>query len=395
MSRLDELIAEYCPDGVEYRKIGELANYEQPGKYIVESTNYDDSYDTPVLTAGQSFILGYTNETEGIYEASSDNPVIIFDDFTGAFKWVDFPFKVKSSAMKMLTANEDITSLRYIYHLMGFLNYTSDEHKRLWISIYSELQVPVPPIEVQSEIVRILDNFTELTARKKQYEYYRDQLLNFGKIGGVESDIHWYLLRELVDFRNGKGHEQDIVDDGDYIVVNSKFISTNGVVRKYTNRQICPLYVDDILMVMSDLPNGKALAKCYLVEENDRYSLNQRIGAFHVKAEGLLTRFLFYILDRNKQLLVYDNGADQTNLKKDDILGISIPVPPVSIQKRIVYILDNFDAICSDLNIGLPAEIDARRKQYEYYRDLLLSFDSSQFVNVERERERESRSAAQ
>ncbi len=134
MSRLDELIAEYCPDGVEYRKIGELANYEQPGKYIVESTNYDDSYDTPVLTAGQSFILGYTNETEGIYEASSDNPVIIFDDFTGAFKWVDFPFKVKSSAMKMLTANEDITSLRYIYHLMGFLNYTSDEHKRLWTS---------------------------------------------------------------------------------------------------------------------------------------------------------------------------------------------------------------------------------------------------------------------
>ena len=88
MSKLDDLIQEYCPDGVEYRKIGDIANYEQPGRYLVKSTKYDDSFATPVLTAGQSFILGYSNETFGIYPASEDNPVIIFDDFTGAFKWV-------------------------------------------------------------------------------------------------------------------------------------------------------------------------------------------------------------------------------------------------------------------------------------------------------------------
>ena len=189
MSRLEELIQELCPDGVEYKKIGELAEYEQPSNYIVKSTDYNDNFDTPVLTAGQTFILGYTSETSGVYAATKENPVIIFDDFTGAFKWVDFPFKVKSSAMKMIKAKRSLTSLRYVFHLMGFLNYTSSDHKRLWISVYSELLVPVPPLPVQREIVRILDNFTEVTAqlqeqltqelaaRRKQYEYYRDKLL--------------------------------------------------------------------------------------------------------------------------------------------------------------------------------------------------------------------------
>ena len=103
---------------------------------------------------------------------------------------------------------------------------------------------------------------TELANRKKQYEYYRYSLLN-----NVDNTIR-KKLGELVEFRNGKGHEKSIVAEGKYIVVNSKFISTNGIVKKYSNDQICPLYIDDILMVMSDLPNGRALAKCYLVEKN-------------------------------------------------------------------------------------------------------------------------------
>ena len=95
MNDLEKLIQELCPQGVSYVEIGTSVNYEQPTKYIVNSTKYDDTYKTPVLTAGQTFVLGYTDETQGIYPASKENPVIIFDDFTGAFKWVDFPFKVK------------------------------------------------------------------------------------------------------------------------------------------------------------------------------------------------------------------------------------------------------------------------------------------------------------
>lgn len=186
-------------------------------------------------------------------------------------------------------------------------------------------------------------------------------------------------LEYIASFRNGKGHERNIVADGKYIVVNSKFISTDGQVKKYANEQICPLYVNDILMVMSDLPNGRALAKCYLVDENDKYTLNQRIGAFTVsKPELVTTKYLCYILSRNPQLLKYDNGADQTNLRKADILNISIAIPTVKEQNRIVEILDRFDILCNDLSAGLPAEIEARQKQYEYYRDKLLTFKEKQ-----------------
>ncbi|MDE5771190.1 MAG: restriction endonuclease subunit S, partial [Ruminococcus sp.] len=137
-------------------RIGDVVNYEQPTKYIVKSTDYNDNFDIPVLTAGQTFILGYTNEKDNIYQATEENPIIIFDDFTGAFKWVDFPFKVKSSAVKMLKADNKKTLMRYIFHVMGYIGFTSSEHKRLWIGIYSDFQIPLPPIEIQHEIVRIL-----------------------------------------------------------------------------------------------------------------------------------------------------------------------------------------------------------------------------------------------
>jgi type I restriction enzyme S subunit len=126
---------------------------------------------------------------------------------------------------------------------------------------------------------------------------------------------------------------------------------------------------------MSDLPHGKALAKCFLVDQDDQYTLNQRIGAFSVKDENIIsTKFLFYILDRNRQLLRFDNGADQTNLRKGEILSIKIPVPSKDEQARIVAILDKFDTLTHSISEGLPREIELRQKQYEYYRDVLLNF---------------------
>ena len=190
MSKLDKLISELCPDGVRCVQLNIALEYEQPTKYIVANTNYNDSFETPVLTAGQSFILGYTDETTGIYTATKENPTIIFDDFTTSFHWVDFSFKVKSSAMKMLTVKPDKNkdfSFRYVYHCMKNIKFEPADHSRHWISKYSFLTIPIPPLPVQEEIVRILDNFTELTAeltaeleaRKKQYEYYRNALLSF------------------------------------------------------------------------------------------------------------------------------------------------------------------------------------------------------------------------
>lgn len=172
--------------------MSDLLDYTQPTKYIVSNTEYSDEYDVPVLTAGQTFILGYTNETENIYNASKDNAVIIFDDFTTAIKWVDFPFKVKSSAMKILTAKNGV-NLRYVYYVMQCIKYDTVEHSRQWISKYSGIKIPMPPVEVQQWIVETLDKFdklvndlneglpAEIEARKKQYEYYRDKLLSFSK----------------------------------------------------------------------------------------------------------------------------------------------------------------------------------------------------------------------
>ena len=144
MSKLDDLIKKFCPNGVKFLKFEEYIDYEQPTRYIVHKEDYNNNYDTPVLTAGQTFILGYSSEKDNIYPASTKNPVIIFDDFTGAFKWVDFPFKVKSSAMKILSPREGII-LRYVFHIMGHINFSSSEHKRLWISFYSQLSFPDVP----------------------------------------------------------------------------------------------------------------------------------------------------------------------------------------------------------------------------------------------------------
>ena len=139
------------PAGWAICRLEEIVKYEQPQAYIVSSTNYDDSYATPVLTAGKSFIIGYTNDTDGIY---TKLPCIIFDDFTTDSRLVDFPFKVKSSAMKILQVVEGI-EIEYVAMFMSITRLISDTHKRYWISEYSKLYIPIPPIEEQRRIISI------------------------------------------------------------------------------------------------------------------------------------------------------------------------------------------------------------------------------------------------
>lgn len=148
-------------------------------------------------------------------------------------------------------------------------------------------------------------------------------------------------LGEIADFWNGKAHEQDISAKGDFIVVNSKFVSTEGRIRKFSNRQISPLIKDDIVMVMSDIPNGKAIAKCFLIDENNRYTLNQRIGG--IRGKYVENRFLIRILNRNHFLLRHDNGVSQTNLRKEEILRCPLWIPITAEQQKIAYFLTSID----------------------------------------------------
>lgn len=366
MSTLEELIKEFCPNGVEYVKIGSVVNYEQPSKYLVKKADYKEEYSTPVLTAGQTFILGYTNEMNGIYNASKDSPVIIFDDFTGAFKWVDFPFKVKSSAIKFLKANEKIAMLRYIFHVMGNINLTSTEHKRLWIGIYSELQIPLPALPVQREIVRILDSFTlysaeltaELTARRKQYEFYRDKLLNF-----TCNIIQTNIGQVCNVFTGGEPPVEHI--KGDVPTVEYKYpIWGNGKdIYGYSKT----FQIGQDAVVISSI--GANTGAVYFRKAN--FTPIIRLKVLTPKNKDVNIRYLFYYLSNKK---IESKSSSVPNMNSNEIKQLSIEIPPMDVQERIVKVLDNFDAICSDLGIGLPAEIEKRQKQYEYYRDKLLTF---------------------
>lgn len=252
--------------------------------------------------------------------------------------------------MKMITAKTDIL-IRYLYHLMGFLNYFSDEHKRLWISIYSELTVPVPPLEVQREIVRVLDSFTllttkltdELTARKKQYEYYCEN-----------GTIPWISSKDM--------KFSTLSDTQDHITV------------KAINEVSMTVYPKNSIAIVSRSGILKhTFPIAYVPFET---TVNQDIKMLIVK-EGVLPRYAFYVIrGKAKDILARTKkqGGTVDSLDFQKVLGYKIPLPPLDIQQRIVRVLDNFETICSDLNIGLPAEVEARQKQYEYYRNKLLTF---------------------
>lgn len=153
----------------EQLKLGEVLEYEQPTKYIVKSTDYDNSFSTPVLTAGKSFILGYTDETNGIKNADKNNPVIIFDDFTTSSHYVDFPFKVKSSAIKLLTLREEAEDFHFVYNVLKKIKYVPQSHERHWISKFSKFKISVPTLDEQIKIgafFKLLDDVVALHKRE-------------------------------------------------------------------------------------------------------------------------------------------------------------------------------------------------------------------------------------
>ena len=168
---------------IEY-ELGELLSYEQPTPFIVESTDYDDSYPIPVLTAGKSFLLGYTNEKKGIYDTL---PVIIFDDFTTASQYVNFKFKVKSSAMKILTANKKLVLPKFIFYRMQIIDFDASTHKRYWIQHYSKIKVAIPSLPEQERIVakieelfsQLDDGVNTLEKLQRQIDTYRQSVLKY------------------------------------------------------------------------------------------------------------------------------------------------------------------------------------------------------------------------
>lgn len=167
-------------DDWEQRKLGEVLKYEQPTKYIVSSTDYDNEFDTPVLTAGQSFILGYTDEISGIKNASRNSPVIIFDDFTTSSHYVDFSFKVKSSAMKILEVKQNTDDFYFVYNILKNINYIPQIHERHWISIFSHFKVFLPTNSEQQKIGTFFKQLDDTIAlHQRQLEVLKNMKTSF------------------------------------------------------------------------------------------------------------------------------------------------------------------------------------------------------------------------
>ncbi len=217
-----------------------------------------------------------------------------------------------------------------------------------------DLVMPLPPLPVQREIVRILDNFTELTKeltmRKKQYEYYRDNLLTFG------DEVEWKTLGEVLKIKNGKDYKK--FNQGNIPVYGS------GGIIAYINT-----YAYNKPSVL--IPRKGSIDKLYYVDKP--FWTVDTIFYTEIFTDIIISKYIFYYLQR-EQLSQYNIAGGVSSLTQTILNKIKIPLPPLEEQQRIVDKLDRFDTLCNDISKGLPAEIESRQKQYEYYRDKLLKF---------------------
>ena len=393
MSRLAELIEQLCPDGVEYKPLGELLVYQQPTPFLVSSKDYDPSYPTPVLTAGATFLLGYSSETHGVYAASTDDPVIIFDDFTTASKWVDFPFKLKSSAAKILTAADpSVADIRFLYFLMQTIKYQVGSHARHWIAVYSKMPVCCPPLEVQREIVRILDQFTtleaeleaELEARRAQFEHYRNHLLSYDSLA-ARGPVSWIPLREFGVWSGGgtpSKSRDDYWDEGNIPWITPKDMRSSKIQNSMMNVTDRAVRESNVKLIEAPsialVVRSSILQHTFPVAQIDvDATFNQDMKTLVVDSDRFERRYIYYALSANGQEILRQTskqGGSVNSLVVPRLMDYEIPVPALDEQQRIADLLDRFDALVNDITSGLPAEIAARRSQYEHYRDRLLSF---------------------
>ena len=293
-----------------------------------------------------------------------------------------------------IQGNETLKT-KYVYYVLTSIQEKIYSTKKVGgvphvhISSIEKFEIPVPPLPVQEEIVRILDNFTELQAelqaelqkRKLQYNYYLDNLLNFNR-GGYQAEVRWMKLGEVCEFRNGFAFKSNLFKNDGCPIIRITNISGQGVIMedvKYFHMEDYPktkmtlfeVSNGDILVAMS----GATTGKIGIYKEDVTAYLNQRTGKFVPKPQ-LNNRFLYYfLLTKVNEMYRMSGGGAQPNLSSVDLKSkILIPLTSLAEQQKIVSILDCFDRLTTDLTQGLPAEIEKRRQQYEYYRDKLLTF---------------------
>lgn len=334
-------------------KLGDILSYEQPTNYIVESTEYDDSYPTPVLTAGKSFILGYTNETKGVYDKL---PVIIFDDFTTASQFVDFKFKVKSSAMKILSCNEEIADIKYMYYLMQITHIQSDTHKRYWISDYSKIPVNLPPLPTQHAIVtRIETLFAELDkavqhlcTAQQQLKTYRQAVLNHW----LNNDEGKWEMVKLKDICLS-------ISDGDHLppkrtTQGIPFITISDIKGNCIDYSDVSYMTEEYYESLSDNRKAQIGDILYtvtgsfgipvMVEDDKKFCFQRHIGLVRPNPNLAAQKWLYYMM---QSPIIYSQanekatGTAQKTVTLTVLRDFNLPLPPLTKQHRIVQEIES------------------------------------------------------
>lgn len=350
-------------------KLGEILSYEQPTNYIVESTEYDNSYPTPVLTAGKSFILGYTNEKEGVYDKL---PVIIFDDFTTASKYVDFKFKVKSSAMKILSCNEKIADIKYVYYFMQITNIPCDTHKRYWISDYSKVEIPLPPLPTQHLIVtRIESLFAELDkgveklkTAQQQLKVYRQAVLNDCLTKGSEK---WELVTigdvvERVEYGSSSKSEKEgkvpvlrmgNIQKGRFDWTDLVYSNDECEIAKYL------LEKDDVLFNRTNSPELVGKTAIYKGERPAIFA--GYLIRLHRKKDLINADYLNYYLNsdiaKNYGNSVKSDGVNQSNINGQKLKTYPLHLPSLPTQQRIVQEIETRLSACDEVEKNIAESL--------------------------------------
>ena len=403
MSRLDELIEKLCPDGAEFLTLQECTQKVKNIKWKSYSGNDKKYIDLSSVDRDLHCIMETQNINSDSAPSRAQQIVQTDDILLGTTRPMlkrycmipeTYDNEICSTGFCVLRANTEIVLPKWIYHNIAttdFFAYVEQNQKGASYPAISDTRVkafslPVPPLEVQREIVHILDSFTlltaeltaELTARKKQYEFYRNKLLTF------DNNVKIVPLADIADIGTGSSNTNEGLEEGKYPF----YVRSQEPLRKNEYE-----YDETAIITAGD---GVGVGKVFHYVEG-KYALHQRAYRIHINTPDVLPRYYFHYM-RSAFLPYIQKTMFQgsvASIRRPMLNQFPVPVPTLDVQKRLVNVLDNFEAICTDLNIGLPAEIEARQKQYEYYRDLLLTFaETGNTILTDRQTDRQTELSA-
>lgn len=365
MSRLNELIQKLCPDGVEYDTIKKAVGVNR-GKRLTKS-QLSDTGRYEVYHGSKDRILGKYNE----YNAPANTVIVINTGGIGGVKFLDKPFWCSDGSF-WLGQSTRINNKYLYYYLSGYENYFYSQKRiggvpTIERRVVEDFEIPIPPLDVQNEIVRILDTFTshtaelqaELQARKEQYEYYRNKLLTFDK------DVEWKKLPEICENLDKK---RKAVTASNRISGPYPYYGASGIV-DYVNSYI---FEGNYLLISEDGANLLARSTPIAFSISGKNWVNNH--AHILKFDNIFTQKYIEHYINMIDVSPYISGGAQPKLNQENLNKIPIPIPSLFEQQRIVSILNKFETLVNDLTEGIPAEIAAVQEQYEYYRNKLLTF---------------------